>query len=348
LGDVSQTGRLAGLCLAGLLLGCTMPNSAYSPVARDGGGSGGGGGGGGQAVPVDTALPGDAVPDDVRVTDVQPAVDSVGSGAGGAGPPDPVPPLDAAPEDVRAVEVAASGTGGAGPPDVGSPVDAPRVVDAVGPGTQGLVLRWRFDESSGTVAQDSSGRGLHGTYQGPPAPDSQAAPTAFANQASRHFVAAGTDVVRLDGSPAALQPSTGLTVSVWFRTTSIAQSDLVCYGVDYFMRLDNGGIQFVRLRPPGSSSKFLLATGPVPSASDGAWHHATGVADAAGTRIWMDGKRVDTDATSLPFTYTAGSSFTVGRSNAGKQPFEGSLDDVRFYSRALTDSEIKALALGAD
>jgi hypothetical protein len=135
---------------------------------------------------------------------------------------------------------------------------------------------------------------------------------------------------------------------IWFRSTSTARADLVCYGVDYFMRLDNNLIQFVRMRPAGSSFQFVVASGTVASASDGSWHHATGVADAAGTRMWVDGRRVDADATALPFTYTAGSSFTVGRSTAGKQPFEGSLDDVRVYNRALTDSEIKALALGAD
>jgi hypothetical protein len=347
----SRTG-LAALFVAGLLLGCTMPNSAYSPVPPDGGGLGGGG----QAGPSDTAPPGDAPGDDVRVIDVRGEGDLAGSGGGGAAPPDTAALEDLAAGDLGVgdvtafIDVAIPGSGGAGGADAGSPADAPRVVDAVGPGTLGLVLHWRLDESGGTVAQDSSGRGLHGTYQGSPlpAPDSQAAPTGFANPNSRRFVAAANDVVRLEGSPAALQPSTGLTVSVWFRTSAVARADLVCYGADYFIRLENGMIGFVRRRPPGSSTTLLTAAGAAPTATDGAWHHAIGVADATGTRIWMDGKRIDSDGTSLPFTYTAGVAFTAGRSSTGFQPFEGALDDVRVYNRALTDSEITALALGAD
>jgi hypothetical protein len=114
------------------------------------------------------------------------------------------------------------------------------------------------------------------------------------------------------------------------------------------MRHELGTLGFVRRRPPGSSSNYLIASGAAPTAADGTWHHAAGVADAAGTRIWMDGKRLDTDVTSVPFTYTAGSPFTVGGAASGSQAFEGWLDDVRVYDRTLTDSEIKALALGAD
>jgi hypothetical protein len=358
----SRNARLAGLCLVGLLLGCTMPNNAYSPVTSDGGGAGGvgvggaGGAGGGQggAPSADT---GDAASDDVRVIDVPPAVDMGGSGGGGAVALDTgQPSVDATLDDARVVvdvpptiDGGGPGTGGAGGADAGSPVDAPRVVDAVGPGAQGLVLRWRFDETSGAVAQDSSGRGLHGTYQGTPlpAPDVQA-PTGFVNPSSRRFVAASNQVVRLDGSPAALQPNTAVSLSVWFRTTATTRADLVCYGADYFIRLETGTIQFARRRPAGSSTSFLVASGAAATATDGAWHHATGLADAAGTHIWMDGKRIDSDATALPFTYTAGAAFSVGRSSAGNQPFEGLLDDVRVYNRALSDSEIKALALGAD
>jgi hypothetical protein len=62
----------------------------------------------------------------------------------------------------------------------------------------------------------------------------------------------------------------------------------------------------------------------------------------------MDGRRVDSDVSALPFTYAGDSSFSVGRSSSGSQPLEGWLDDVRVYDRALTDEEIKALALGAN
>jgi hypothetical protein len=148
--------------------------------------------------------------------------------------------------------------------------------------------------------------------------------------------------------PEALRPTQGLTVSVWFRTTQTTQGDLVSHGKDYFIRLDADDLlEFVRRRPPGSSSTWLSASGKAPAANDGQWHHAAGVASADGdTVIYMDGAPVNTDSQGLPFTYVTPSSLIVGRSMAGSHPFDGWLDEVRIYDRALTVDEIGALARG--
>lgn len=349
--------RAAGWLMAGLLLGCTGPNSAYMLPTVDGavfetaadrpagtggndgnGGSGGSGGSDGSGGGVSGNSDGGAGDGTTG------GAETGGEGGeGGSVPPD-----------------AASGGADGSTMDLLTPVDnapsvdaAPRdvrVVDALGPGARGLVLYWRLDESTGTVAQDSSGGGLHGTYQGTPipAPDPEAAPTGFVNQGSRRFTTAGTNTIRLEGAPTPLQPSAGLTVSAWLRTTSSARADLVCYGSDYFIRYSNGVLEFVRRRPAGSSPASLSASGPAAGGHDGAWHHVTGVADASGTSIWMDGKRVNRDGTPLPLSYTAGSAFSVGMSASGNQRLDGWLDDVRVYNRVLTDDEIKALALGAN
>jgi hypothetical protein len=62
----------------------------------------------------------------------------------------------------------------------------------------------------------------------------------------------------------------------------------------------------------------------------------------------MDGRRVNAEGAALPLTYTPGATFSVGRAVDDDQAFEGWLDEVRVYDRALTDDEIKALALGAN
>jgi hypothetical protein len=230
------------------------------------------------------------------------------------------------------------------------PVGADGVTGGDAPIGAGLVLHWRFDELSGSAALDSSGRGFDGTFGGSPgpSPSTETAPTTFANPGSRRFDLAAEDNVLLASMPEALRPTQGLTVSVWFRTTQTTQGDLVSHGKDYFIRLDADDLlEFVRRRPPGSSSTWLSASGKAPAANDGQWHHAAGVASADGdTVIYMDGAPVNTDSQGLPFTYVTPSSLIVGRSMAGSHPFDGWLDEVRIYDRALTVDEIGALARG--
>jgi hypothetical protein len=214
----------------------------------------------------------------------------------------------------------------------------------------GLVLHWRFDDPSGSVALDSSGHGFDGTYSGAdlPTPSTEVPPTTFANPGSRHFVGTATNSVQLASMPAALRPTQALTVSVWFRTTQTTRGDLVSHGGDYFIRWDVEDMEFVRRRPPGSASSLVSAAGVAPAANDGRWHHAAGVASVDGdTEIYLDGVRIDHDISRLPFTYAAApSALIVGRAMSGGQPFDGWLDEVRIYDRALSAAEIQALARG--
>ena len=212
----------------------------------------------------------------------------------------------------------------------------------------GLVLHWRFDEATGREARDSSPSGLHGAAEGttPPFHDTAIPPTRFPNSGSRRFQVNLNHGVRLSESAAILRPTTGLTVSVWFRTTQTTRSDLVCNGADYFIRFMPPEVEFVRRRPPIGSVNFVTATGNAPNAFDGAWHHAAGVATPAFTAMYIDGVRVARDSSGIPFTYLSGS-VNVGRNAAASLNFEGWLDDVRIYARALDEDEIRALAAGA-
>ena len=110
-------------------------------------------------------------------------------------------------------------------------------------------LHWRFDESSGTVAMDSSGNGYHGMYSGlsgaVPVSSSMVPPVQFANPASRSFAVAQRQQVRLDNPPAALMPANSVTAAAWFKTRSIDTSGyslIVNVGDGYFITLAQGQI----------------------------------------------------------------------------------------------------------
>jgi hypothetical protein len=215
--------------------------------------------------------------------------------------------------------------------------------------TPGLVLHWRFDEPTGAAALDSSGHRFDGTYSGSsiPSPSAEVPPTTFANPGSRRFDATVGNSVQLASMPAELRPTQALTVTVWFRTTQTTRGDLVSHGSDYFIRWNVGEMEFVRRRPVGSASTFVSSSGVAPTANDGGWHHAAGVASVDGsTAIYLDGVVVDQDGSRLPFTYAASGAVVVGQSMAGGQPFDGWMDEVRIYDRALSLDEIRALARG--
>jgi hypothetical protein len=66
--------------------------------------------------------------------------------------------------------------------------------------------------------------------------------------------------------------------------------------------------------------------------------------------VYFDGLQVCTNTTGANISYTVGTDFWVGRHGAGKTgfDFDGNIDEVRVYTRALTPTEIASLAGGAN
>jgi len=254
------------------------------------------------------------------------------------------PSMDVGPSVDQGRDVFDAGAESAGPKEPS--VDA-AVFETAPPISAQLVLHWRFDETTGAVAADSSGNGLDGTYTGGPVPVSGGAPTTFANPGSRQFRAEVMQSVQLGRSAPALQPAAGLTVSVWFRTSLTGRADFLGHGNDYFLRIMSGEIEFVRRRPTGSSPDiYITATGAAPKAADGQWHHALGVATTGRIAMYLDGALIARKDEIVPFVYLA-QDFVVGRAANAALSFAGTLDDVRIYGRALAEDEIRVLAARA-
>ena len=73
------------------------------------------------------------------------------------------------------------------------------------------------------------------------------------------------------------------------------------------------------------------------------WHHVASVFDGDHVRLYLDGVRVDSLA--APLTITPGpQDLTIGGDIPGiLEIFNGKIDDVRIYSRALTDDDVAEL-----
>jgi hypothetical protein len=216
----------------------------------------------------------------------------------------------------------------------------------VPPTPSGTIAHWPFDETTGTIAPDVSGNNYTATLMN--------GPTWTVGRVNRSLAFDGiNDVVT------APQSSTfnafPLTIAAWIKTTSATGLVGIVNkyvagsfnGYNLFMR--NGALCAWYLRGRSNyvydGSRCTLKT---TGYNDNRWHHVAYVVEAAGARLYVDGVLRKSRA----WTGPAGVSTTTQRLQIGRYPgasdnvefFPGSVDDVRIYNRALTVSEIAALA----
>lgn len=209
---------------------------------------------------------------------------------------------------------------------------------------------WSFENGTGTTVSDSSANGLDGSLVGGAWTGSGAIGGAI------DFT--GTAHERITVSDPANDLDIGLdeelSLSVWFQSSGTpAVSDFWTLArrrntggapEGYAMFLSGGGPPTITfdLWYGASSSGITIGS---PDLTDGGWHHAVGVIDATGMELWLDGVLVGS-APKTSWTSSTAEPFVIG-TNADADDsmfdFEGSLDEVAVYSRALTSAEIADL-----
>jgi CSLREA domain-containing protein len=207
--------------------------------------------------------------------------------------------------------------------------------------------RWRLDEGSGPTAVDSSGYGHDGTI-------TAATYTAGVSATGLDFTgSSGERVVVGDPVDGSLDPGTGdFSVSAWFRTTvkpGSSEFDQLVYKSDgsegYELFLADGGSSprlTFRVRDDGSSWTVLH----VAPMDDGGWHHAAGVMDGSNLYLYLDGTLVDTQPHAAADVDTAEQlAFGAEENGLAWSDYEGDLDEISIYGRALTAGEVAALAV---
>jgi hypothetical protein len=225
-----------------------------------------------------------------------------------------------------------------------------------GDSTAGLVLRWRFDEPDGTVAVDTSGNRLAGTYTGMgsfPVPSTAVPGIGGENLRSRQFTRATRQAVQLAAMPADLTPPNEVTVAAWYRATTLDTSgaELVSAGNSYVIRLRPTQVEFAkRVTTPQGTTQFVQCLATVSGHLNNGWHHVAGVTSSAeGMKLYVDGVEVRSEPQlTQDILYDQGKDFWVGRHGNGSLAwdFQGNVDDVRVYNRALSPDDIATLAGG--
>ncbi len=212
----------------------------------------------------------------------------------------------------------------------------------------GLLSLWHFDEGSGLTTADAGPAARLGNLNGGVAWKPSAAPIALTMVA--------TNCVRFDGATGYVQVphNTNLnaypfTASAWFRTTntvSFVQGIVSKYadasGNGWAIFVQNGKLRGFYYRPG-----FLGAIDATSVAivADGGWHHAAMTVDAAGGRLWLDGGVVGTGSWVSPGPCTNSQPVLIGAYTPSvySERFQGALDELTIWNRALTTNEIQSL-----
>jgi hypothetical protein len=215
---------------------------------------------------------------------------------------------------------------------------------------QGLVGHWRMDDGGGNTAKDYSGNGNTGSLQG------GTAATAGKIGGALQFDGVDDHVRVADKN--SLDITGAMTIALWIKSDGLVNnnaglvsksSDSTKYGAAPANSTYEFGVNFGNLYfkiSNGSTSSLVI--GDEKPLIDGTWHHVAAVWDgtknADGLKIYIDGVETYTDTSTISAIQSKDWALDIG--GFGQRPFQGSLDDVAVFSRALNPGEILTLASG--
>ncbi len=212
---------------------------------------------------------------------------------------------------------------------------------------QGLIARWKFDETGGTTAVDDVG-GHDGTLTGAVAFVPNGA-RGGAIQLSGGYVRVGWNVTS--------QITNAITVAEWINTAATSETYARYFASYWYSSQSNGSVELDADSPIGGLRCLLYIDGgwgfvaSTPQLTLGTWQHVACVYDGSQLIAYVNGVAgAASPATGnlgttqvLPIAIGAG----IDASSNVQARFAGMIDDVRIYARGLDPIEIAALAAGS-
>jgi hypothetical protein len=208
-----------------------------------------------------------------------------------------------------------------------------------------LVGWWSFDDGSGLVARDASGKSVNAEFTG-------SVSWGQDNERGSILLFDGTEAVPeyvfIDGAfnlPV-------YTMTVWFRVdraTGDQQDVLSAYatGVRHGILLEvrtDGVLRYLHRYPLGTGGGTNIYT--TTRYDDGQWYHAAMVKAEGQIRLYINGQEVGSTADNSVFN--PGDTFGIAlgildNERAPDRVLNGAMDDVRIYDRPLSEAEIQAI-----
>ncbi|MEY2527898.1 MAG: hypothetical protein QOE73_2669 [Verrucomicrobiota bacterium] len=228
----------------------------------------------------------------------------------------------------------ANATGGNGS-DIGA-FEAP----ACTPPPTGMVSWWPGDDNANDIQDGNDGTLQNGATFAP-------------GKVGQAFSFDGVDdFVNVPDSPSLNQQT--FTIDAWIKTGGITNG-----GVEGFIAAKSGtdassGYEFgVETPAQGGHLRFALNGGAggadfsgTISVTDNAFHHVAATYDGATMKLFVDGNLDAQKAVAVTISYPAGHPFVIDKREYPDAPsgtFPGLIDELEFFNRALSPTEIQAI-----
>ncbi len=216
--------------------------------------------------------------------------------------------------------------------DGGDGVDYTTAVEAHTP-----VGYWRFEETTGTTAADSTAGGNDGTYY-----NGVTLGTTGVNGTDTAATFDGSNDYILVSNDSSLQPSNG-TIQLWFNTNDasdrqglLEKNENQEEGDGIRIRINNGRIE-ARLQTGEGSYRTITSSMTVDTST---WHHVAVTFGSGGFKLYVDGQLAGTNSTTESLSSNT-ASVEIGRT--GSDYFDGQIDEVALHDQALSQTEIQGL-----
>lgn len=213
-----------------------------------------------------------------------------------------------------------------------APEDAPIDTQPDANPITGLGLWYEFESTAGSEF-DFSGNNNHGVVSGPLA-------RGVPGKIGKAFDFSGGDARVQTKSAQSLDMTSGGTIEFWIKLSSVAAGVIVGRGTgnnDNSVRIktSQGNIQVVFTRVGGISANLISNTSVLQT---GQWQHVAAVNTGSQLKLYVNG--------ALHMTASGGAmgsmfaDLYVGKGAASDPSFNGTIDDLRWWSIARSDQEV--------
>lgn len=208
-----------------------------------------------------------------------------------------------------------------------------------------LIHRWKLDEASGTIAEDSGYTPAVGTLTGG---IDFGTDSVVGRDGGALTFNGSTDYIDCGAPSSANWGSGDGTVSAWFRTTATGSNTLLINGAGgtgnkryqlYFETTDD------KISFQIDDNATLKKVASTDDMNDGNWHHVVAMRNGNNLEMYVDGvAETPTDITGYgDIDDTEGVQIGASWSGGLTSYFNGDLDDVRIYNTALSAAQVTAL-----
>ncbi len=197
--------------------------------------------------------------------------------------------------------------------------------------TGGIVANWSFNENSGSISKDSVGNN-NGSVNGADWTSGASGSALDFDGKGGHSEVPNSTSLNISGNQ--------ITLACWFKITTVNDDGAFIFkNSQYFLRIDNQGrVCFILYSPSWTEVSMNWGS----RIKDTDWHHTAGVYDGTEMKIYLDGKEISS-VSNTGYIKPEPSNVWIGSQTGSFNQFNGILDEVQIYNKALSASDVKQL-----